>query len=69
MIYVNNIFFQGGLKMKQLYRFFLYFLVFLIIGLIFNAIFKHNLNILTAFSVALGVSLGTVFWGKKAQSK
>jgi hypothetical protein len=55
--------------MKQLFRFFLYFLVLFIVGLIFNAIFKHNLNVLTAFSVALGVFFVMVFWGKKAQAK
>jgi hypothetical protein len=39
------------------------------VGLISNAIFKHNLNVITAFSVALGVSLGIVFWGKKVKTK
>lgn len=55
--------------MKRLYRFFLYFLVLFIAGLIFNAIFKDNLNVRTAFSVALGVSLGIVFWGEKVKAR
>ncbi|WP_248278531.1 hypothetical protein [Bacillus sp. DNRA2] len=44
--------------MKRLYMFSLYFSVFFIGNLIVNALFKHNLNIQTAFSVALGGSLG-----------
>ncbi len=39
------------------------------VGLISNAIFKHNLNVITPFSVALGLSLGIVFWGKKVKKK
>jgi len=34
-----------------------------------NAIFKHNLNVLTAFSVAVGVSFGLVFIGGKFKEK
>ncbi|MFF3025374.1 hypothetical protein ACFVRR_22480 [Gottfriedia sp. NPDC057948] len=49
--------------MKRLKRFLLYFFVLFILGLIFNNIFKHNLHTLTAFSVALGLSLGIVFLG------
>lgn len=49
--------------MKRLYMFSLYFSVFFIANLIVNALFKHNLNIDTAFSVALGCSLGITGFG------
>ncbi|WP_156351216.1 hypothetical protein [Neobacillus vireti] len=55
--------------MKPLHRFFLNFSIFFIVGLIPNAIFKHNLNVITAFSVALGLSLGIYFWDKKDKTK
>lgn len=55
--------------MKRFYSFMVNFLVFFIINLIVNAIFKHNLNILTAFSVALGLSFGIVFIGKKDKER
>ena len=48
----------GGKVLKPLYRFLLTFVFFFICNLIVNILLKHNLNILTAFSVALGSSLG-----------
>ncbi len=55
--------------MKPLHRFFLNFSVFFMVGLISNAIIKHNLNVITAFSVALGLSLGILLFGKKVKTK
>ncbi|WAH35198.1 hypothetical protein [Alicyclobacillus dauci] len=43
---------------RRMLSFVIYFLVLFIGGLIINAIFKHHLDVLTAFSVALGVALG-----------
>jgi hypothetical protein len=34
------------------------FLIFFLIGIITNALFKSSLNLLTAFSVAIGLSFG-----------
>ena len=58
-----------GKKMKQLYKFLLIFCFLSIVGLLGNLINKHNLNILTAISVALGVSISVVFIGKKSKEK
>ncbi|MBA9042343.1 putative membrane protein YccC [Bacillus aryabhattai] len=44
--------------MKPFYRFLFTFTFFFISNLIVNAFFKHNLNILTAFSVAFGSAFG-----------
>ncbi|WP_368658511.1 hypothetical protein AB3Z07_03425 [Metabacillus halosaccharovorans] len=46
---------------RILYKSLAYFLGFFICNLIINAIFKPSLNVLTAFSVALGTSLGIAF--------
>jgi hypothetical protein len=45
------------------------FFVFFIIGIIVNVILKHDLNILTAFSVAIGLSFGIVFIGKNNKER
>jgi hypothetical protein len=55
--------------MKRLYRFLLYFLVIFLGNLIVNAIFKHNLNVLTAFSVAFGCSMGITGFGFLRKTK
>ena len=55
--------------MKRLYRFLLYFMALFAGGLIVNSILKHNLEIITAFSVAIGVSLGMIFLGEKFKDK
>ena len=60
---------MGREKMKQLYKFLLIFCFLSIVGLLGNLINKHNLNILTAISVALGVSISVVFIGKKSKEK
>ena len=46
-----------GKKMKQLYKFLLIFCFLSIVGLLGNLINKHNLNILTAISVAFRLLL------------
>jgi hypothetical protein len=47
----------------RIFKFLLYFLAFFTGNLIINGVFKHDLNVLTAFSVALGVSWGIIFLG------
>lgn len=47
---------------SRLYRFVTYFSTFFIAGVCVNALFKEDLNLLTAFSVALGVSFGLVYF-------
>lgn len=42
-------------------RFLIYFLFIFAINLMMNFVIKDAVNVLTAFSVALGVSLGIVY--------
>lgn len=52
----------GGKYLKRiLYKSLAYFSGFFICNLMINAIFKPSLNVLTAFSVALGTSVGIAF--------
>ncbi|GEM_PF-4229384 len=44
-------------------KFIVYFIIFFVINLMVNLLFKKELNLLTAFSVALGVSAGIIFLG------
>lgn len=46
---------------QSFFRFLKLFLLFFTINILTNFYFKSTLNILTAFSVALGVSLGIVY--------
>lgn len=55
---MNDFYFSGGKVLKSFYRFILTFVFLFISNLIVNALLKHNLNILTAFSVAFGCALG-----------
>lgn len=48
---------------KRIYKFLGYFLLFFSINLVVDILFKDDLNIVTAFSVALGVSGGIVYFG------
>lgn len=50
-------------------KFLMCFSALFIINLIFNAIFKPGLDIITAFSVALGVSAGYIFIGNFVRNK
>jgi hypothetical protein len=47
----------------------MYFFAFFIGNLILNAVFKDDLNIGTAFSVALGFSMGLAFIGYFVEKK
>jgi hypothetical protein len=49
---------------RTIIKFSMYFFAFFIGNLILNAVFKDDLNIGTAFSVALGFSVGLAFIGK-----
>jgi len=61
---------QGGRCLRQrIYKFFLYFWVLFIGNLVINAVFKQDLNVLTAFSVALGVSWGIFYFGPYVYGK
>ncbi|GKV70345.1 hypothetical protein NCCP2716_28430 [Sporosarcina sp. NCCP-2716] len=44
-------------------RFIIYFIIFFIVNMVVNLLFKQELNLLAAFSVALGVSAGIIFLG------
>ncbi|OCA81610.1 hypothetical protein A8F94_22345 [Bacillus sp. FJAT-27225] len=44
-----------------IHKFFLYLLLFFTLNLIVNALFKSSLHVGTAFSVALGMSLGITY--------
>lgn len=46
---------------KRHTKFLKYFLILFVLCILSNIIFKDNLNVLTAFSVALGVSLGIAY--------
>lgn len=46
---------------RKIVNYFIFFLFLFICNLIVNQFLKHNFNILTAFSTALGVSLGMFF--------
>ncbi len=50
-------------------NFLICFSALFIINLIFNAIFKPDLDIITAFSTALGVSSGYIFIGHFVSEK
>lgn len=54
---------MGVIKMKRfVLRFLIYFSLFFIMNLVTNTLFKDDPNVLTAFSVALGVSFGIAFF-------
>ncbi|WP_042150037.1 hypothetical protein [Paucisalibacillus sp. EB02] len=57
--------------MKRFYKFVLCFLILFIINLTVNALLKPDLDVRTAFSVALGVLLGysVVDWYLNKKSK
>jgi len=55
---MGDFYFSGGEVLKSFYRFILTFVFLFISNLIVNALLKHNLNILTAFSVAFGCAFG-----------
>lgn len=54
---------------RVIMNFLICFSVLFIINLLFNAIFKPSLDIVTAFSIALGISAGYIFIGHFVSKK
>ncbi len=50
---------------RKIVNYFIFFLFLFICNLIVNHFLKHDFNILTAFSTALGLSIGVLFVKEK----